>query len=395
MKAALVINHIGPYHHARLLAASARRPVTVIETGEVGNVAYEVGFAPLGYRLVRLGEPGRVPASLWKALDGEKPDVLVIMGWSARYALATLAWGAKHGARCVVITESQREDRARGPLTEALKRSLVRGFAVGFCAGSRHAEYLVDLGMARERIVFGCDVVDNDYFAEKAEEIRKRKTEIRKHFGLPENYFFASARFIEKKNLPRLLQAYARYRELASRAESGKQQAEIWDLVLLGDGPLRETLNSQLSTLNLEPFVHLPGFKRYAELPAYYGLARAFVHASTVEQWGLVVNEAMASGLPVLVSNCCGCAPELVQEGVNGFTFDPLNVEQLAGLMLKVSAFNFPLSAFGSASQEIIRRWSPALFAESFWAAVDTAAKAGPPKLGLLARIALPLLLRR
>ena len=61
----------------------------------------------------------------------------------------------------------------------------------------------------------------------------------------------------------------------------------MWDLVLLGDGPLRETLNSQLSTLNLNEHVHLPGFKPYEELPVYYALANAFVHASTAEQWGL------------------------------------------------------------------------------------------------------------
>ena len=99
-------------------------------------------------------------------------------------------------------------------------------------------------------------------------------------------------------------------------------------------------------------------------MPAYYGLASAFVHASTTEQWGLVVNEAMASGLPVLVSNRCGCAPDLVQEGVNGFTFDPYNVEQLAQLMLKISAFQtFSLSTFGAASRRIIADWGPERFA--------------------------------
>ncbi len=71
----------------------------------------------------------------------------------------------------------------------------------------------------------------------------------------------------------------------------------------------------------------LPGFKPYDELPVYYALANAFVHASTSEQWGLVVNEAIATGLPVIVSNRCGCAPELVNG--NGFTFDPTNEDEL------------------------------------------------------------------
>src|ERR1035441_8598070 len=137
-----------------------------------------------------------------------------------------------------------------------------------------------------------------------------------------------------------------------------------WSLVLLGDGPLRSALNSQLSTLNLHSHVLLPGFKQYPDLPVYYGLASAFIHASTTEQWGLVVNEAMASGLPVLVSNRCGCATDLVQEGKNGFTFDPCNVEQLAQLMAKISAFQLSsLLAFGDASRQIISNWGPERFA--------------------------------
>jgi glycosyltransferase involved in cell wall biosynthesis len=163
--------------------------------------------------------------------------------------------------------------------------------------------------------------------------------------------------------------------------------------VLLGDGPLRETLNSQLSTLNLHGHVLLPGFKQYGELPAYYGLAKAFIHASTTEQWGLVVNEAMASGLPVLVSNRCGCAQDLVREGVNGFNFDPYNVEQLAQLMLKLSTLNSQLSALGSASREIISQWGPERFARGLHDAAETALKNPRPRAGLLDRLLLKALI--
>ena len=116
------------------------------------------------------------------------------------------------------------------------------------------------------------------------------------------------------------------------------------------------------------------------------GLAGAFVHASTVEPWGLVVNEAMASGLPVLVSNRCGCAADLVQEGHNGFCFDPLNVEALAQMMLKVSASGFPLSDFGLAGREQIAHWGPDRFARSMEAACVRALATQRPKPGLLAR---------
>jgi glycosyltransferase involved in cell wall biosynthesis len=95
----------------------------------------------------------------------------------------------------------------------------------------------------------------------------------------------------------------------------------------------------------------------------------------------------MACGLPVLVSNRCGCAPDLVQEGVNGFTFDPYNTEQLAQLMLKISAFSIQHSAFGEASRKIIAGWGPDRFAQGLKDAVAAAIAAPPPRLGFFHRL--------
>jgi glycosyltransferase involved in cell wall biosynthesis len=164
-------------------------------------------------------------------------------------------------------------------------------------------------------------------------------------------------------------------------------------LVLLGDGALRPALIALRSALGVDASVHLPGFKQYPELPAYYGLAGAFIHASTTEQWGLVVNEAMAGGLPVLVSNRCGCATDLVQSGANGFTFDPLDVDQLARLMRQVSAPGFPLAAFGAESRRIIAQWGPERFARGAQAAAECAQRVGPIRPTFLQTQLLKLLL--
>ena len=117
----------------------------------------------------------------------------------------------------------------------------------------------------------------------------------------------------------------------------------------------------------------LPGFTKYLDLPVWYGLAGAFVHAASPEQWGLVVNEAMAAGLPVLVSNDCGCAPELVEPGRNGFVFDPRDTEGLAQHMFRMASGQYDRVAMGAASRDIIARWTPALFAENLWNAARTA----------------------
>jgi glycosyltransferase involved in cell wall biosynthesis len=223
-------------------------------------------------------------------------------------------------------------------------------------------------------------VVDNDYFGRRTAEIRNSKFELRNKRGLPENYFLASARFIEKKNLSALIEAYAEYRrrsEIAAKVP--------WDLVVLGDGPLRETLNSQLSTLNLNEHVHLPGFKPYDELPVYYELANALVHASTTEQWGLVVNEAIASGLPVIVSDRCGCVPELING--NGFTFDPTNEHELTARLLEMASLSIEeRKRLGDNSYRIAANFGPERFGEGLERAASVAMGVPQKRFGVMDR---------
>jgi glycosyltransferase involved in cell wall biosynthesis len=123
----------------------------------------------------------------------------------------------------------------------------------------------------------------------------------------------------------------------------------------------------------------MPGFKQYPELPNYYGLASAFVLPSISETWGLVVNEAMASGLPVLVSDRCGCAPDLVRDGTNGFTFDPYSVEEIASAMLRVWKMeDGELKRMGAESSRIIAAWGPERFVSGLELAVVKALESGP-----------------
>ena len=154
---------------------------------------------------------------------------------------------------------------------------------------------------------------------------------------------------------------------------------------MLGDGPLRPALCARLRALGLQSYVHLPGFIQYEELPVYYGLAETLIHASTTEQWGLVVNEAMASGLPVLVSNRCGCATDLVEEGINGFTFDPNDIGSMARLMMRMTSMDLETrSRMGHASYRIISNWGPERFARGLQDAVECAMREGPPCAALL-----------
>src|SRR4029450_2851326 len=183
-----------------------------------------------------------------------------------------------------------------------------------------------------------------------------------------------------KNNLPMLIRAYARYRKIAADHDHGQRTSgnRPWDLVLLGDGPLRADLCRLISDLRLHDHVHLPGFVKYRELPTYYALADVFVHASITEQWGLVVNEAMATGLPVIVSNRCGCVPDLVAEGKNGYPFDPGSVGGLGKLMLDMCRRSKRrLEDMRGESRRTVEGFTPAHFATGAERAIN-AAKAAP-----------------
>lgn len=398
LRVAVLFQRFGPYHHARLNAAGHRLAIWGIEAcAEEETYAWDKieGAESFQRRTLTARHTGNqqwkqeVHRALWRTLEEIQPHAVVLPGWASADAFSALAWCVRTKTPAIIMTESTYWDEPRLFWKEWVKSRLVKLCNAGFAGGTPHANYLAQLGLPREQIFLGYDSVDNDYFQRKADEARADASNLRREKNLPEKFFLASARFVGKKNLFNLLRAFARYRALAKKSSP----AEVWDLVLLGDGVLKQGIVSRIAELGLEAHIHLPGFKQYHELPAYFGLAQAFVHASTTEQWGLVVNEAMASGLPVLVSNRCGCAMDLVAENANGFTFAPDSVDELAQLMLKISAPGFPLASFGEQSRRLIANWGPERFAGGLSDAVATALKQPLREAGWFDRALLKLLL--
>ena len=167
--------------------------------------------------------------------------------------------------------------------------------------------------------------------------------------GLPKDYFLFAGRLAPEKNVAGLLRSFVEY-----CATGGS-----WSLVLAGDGPLRNELREQARSAGVAGRVQFVGLKDSHELATLYTFARCFVLASVLEPWGLVVNEAMASGLPVIVSNRCGCADDLVEHGANGFIFDPAREDVLTARLHRVSTLNkIQLARMGERSKEIIAGYS-------------------------------------
>jgi 1,2-diacylglycerol 3-alpha-glucosyltransferase len=391
----VIFHRLGPYHWARLNSVGGLMPTLGLELfGETSEYRWDKVGGPGSFRRVTLfpESDGRrkyareLVRRIHEILDQNRPSVVAIPGWSSPGALAALSWCLKTGAPAIVMSESQASDAMRRWPREVVKQCVISLCSAGLVGGAAHVDYLAGLGMSREHIFTGYDVIDNDYFARHAEIARQNAARLRAQLNLPERYFLACSRFIAKKNLSRLLSAYRDYRRSAG--------PDAWKLVLLGDGPLKPQLLTQIQQLGLVSDVLLPGFKQYDELPTYYGLAGAFVHASAPEQWGLVVNEAMACGLPVLVSERCGCAPDLVADGKNGFAFHPLHVSALARLLQRVAGSECDRAAMGAAGREIIARWSLKTFAANLKNASETAIGTPRRTAGLFQRMVLHALLQ-
>jgi glycosyltransferase involved in cell wall biosynthesis len=140
----------------------------------------------------------------------------------------------------------------------------------------------------------------------------------------PAPSFLYVGRLSSEKNLSRLIAAFA-------RVATGAPDAR---LRLAGDGPLRADLTEQVRSLRLEHVVSFLGGLDQAALGAEYLRATALVLPSLREPWGLVVNEALSHGCPVLVSEACGCVPELVKPGLSGLSFPPHDIEAMCDGML-------------------------------------------------------------
>lgn len=298
-------------------------------------------------------------AAIHRSFSELAPSAVVVNGYGLPDSLACLLWCLQTSTPAIVMSDSWERDFRRVQWREWLKSLIVRQFDAAYVAGTYHRAYIQTLGIPLSRVISGYDVVDNDYFATGARVARQNRHSLALKLGLPERYLLASGRFVERKNFERLLDAYEIYRQKAG--------TEAWDLVLVGEGPLMERLRPRAERPGLAGHVHLPGFVEYGDLPNYYGLADAYICPSVTDPWALVVNEAMASGLPVLVSECCGCVADLVREGKNGFSFDPLDAGSIAGAI--AALFEADLAAMGEESQRIIQNFSPQTFAEGLLSA--------------------------
>lgn len=297
---------------------------------------------------------------LLSRLKAIAPQVILCGGYNYAASWQALSWARRNHADFVLWCESNRHDtRSGNAVVESLKRNFTKRCTRFVVPGTASLEYLVSLGAASGKILVAPNAVDNDTYYRNAHEIRGRQAEFREQLSLPERFLLFVGRLVPEKGVFDLLEAYSKL-DTALRSKVG--------LVFTGDGVARDKLKA--AARGVQPGrVCFPGFAQREELAALYGLADALVLPTHSDPWGLVVNEAMACGLPVIVTDVAGCSADLVQDGWNGYIVPPRNPGRLTDVLDSFLRDDERMKRMGMRSLEKIREFSPEACAKGLAAA--------------------------
>jgi glycosyltransferase involved in cell wall biosynthesis len=305
---------------------------------------------------------------LSKALAVAAPDLLLCGGYNYFASWQALLWARRRGIPFLLWSESNRQDLRSGyALVEFLKGEFVHrcdGFVV---PGQSAQEYLRAKEIQENCIFTAPNAVDNDLFASSAAAVRQEAAKRRRELDLPDRYFLYVGRLVPEKGVFDLISAYARLDEAV------RQQVS---LVIVGDGPSRGHLEKETAAIN-PGLVNFAGFAQREQLVAFYALAQVLILPTYTDTWGLVVNEAMACGLPVILSRAAGCAPDLVKENWNGFLVPPRDISALTAAMATLGNQPDLCGTMGANSMKHISHYSPAEWAIAITRAVEMTAGAG------------------
>ncbi len=311
----------------------------MIPDAEQQGTGFDVPFAwdvPLldGYRYEVLENRAQHPAlnrfggcdtpGIHEWLKKNQPDAVLVNGWVVKTCLQTL-WACKRlGIPCLVRGEANLL-RPRAAWKHVLHRLLVRRYDAWLAIGSANRDFYRFHRCPEDRIFFAPYAVDNDFFAAQAEARLTRRHALRESFSVPPDavVFLFVGKLVAKKRPADLLNAMARLpADLRPRAHA----------LFAGDGPLRGECERLAREQGLS--ATFAGFLNQSRLPDAYAAADVLVLPSDAgETWGLVVNEAMASGRPAAGSRSAGCCADLVVEGETGQSFDCADVPALAGIL--------------------------------------------------------------
>lgn len=323
------------------------------------QLQFRYSFLP-GFE-VNLGSYGGfVNWGVRKFLEQNSFDVLVCGGYNHLAAFSALFYARRIGTRFVLWCESnQRDQRLNWRFISYVKAGFIRRCDAFLVPGWASAKYLRSLGVDEGLIFSAPNAVDNDHFERCSKLAKGRLSEMKAKRGYPHTILLYVGRLEESKGVY----------DLIGLSETLEDKDNV-GVVLVGDGPAGAKLKQYCEERGLKN-VYFEGFVQQDDLPIYYALADVFVFPSYSDPWGLVINEAMACGLPIISSDAPGAVDDLVRDGENGFVYPAGNQEMLSRCTKRLLRGPELREKMGRRSSEIIREYAPEKCADGFIAAVQ------------------------
>ena len=297
----------------------------------------------------------KVNFAVWRRLSEGGYDAIIISGYAQPTMQLAILWCILNKVPYILLSESH--NLTKKPfLTRALKWPLVK-FAVRrarafLVMGANSRDYLISYGADSNRIFLLPNAPDVKKIAEQSLEYRLGLKNLREELDIRGNpVIIYAGRLIGIKNVKTILFAF----QLAQKAVPGA------GLIIAGYGPLSDYLNALARKLKLSN-ISFTGFIQPDELSRYYACSDVFVLSSLDEPWGVVVLEAMASGLAVVVSDKVGCARDLVYENKSGFVVSPEDIEGFASVFIKLLQNSLLCRQMGEYAQKIVLKYDYDLY---------------------------------
>jgi glycosyltransferase involved in cell wall biosynthesis len=311
---------------------------------------------------------GLINPGIWNEIERGRPDVVILMSWmNITWWLAVL--------RCTLskvpflyMTDANVQADLVGPKWKMWVKKFLLGkvlfrLAAGFlCAGTSNKQLYSYYGVPEKKLVPFAYSWGYQYLLEKSGELNGEKERLKAELGIPDHVFVLlyCGRLSKEKAPLDLLKAFS-YLSMPNTA-----------LVFVGDGPLGPTLKSYVVENHLDS-VYFFGFQGRKEVPKFYMASDVLVLPSRKETWGMVVNEALCFGLPVIASDQVGAAKDLVFDGRNGFSFPPGDIRALAGSIKRlVELGEEERQMMGAVSSNLMVAWARRNLGESMVEYLDS-----------------------
>ncbi|MFM8275945.1 MAG: glycosyltransferase [Cyanobium sp.] len=288
----------------------------------------------------------RHPSAELKGDHNRLPDVILITGWHY-IGLLQLLFAACLKRIPIMLRMENNNHKKRGWHQNLVHRLIVNSCQFLLPVGRANSKYYQSLGIAPSRMLTSPYCVDNAHFSALAAQARSQRLAIRRNWKIPDDAFtfLFCGKLQEKKHPEDILKAL--------EILKNRQQLAPIHLLIVGSGDLEKQLRSRASRLDLP--VSFAGFLNQRELSSAYAASDALVLPSDAgETWGLVVNEAMACGLPAVVSDQVGCAEDLVQPGLTGVVYPCHNLDKLAEAMLSIASNPTTAQMMGANAAELV-----------------------------------------